>query len=120
TDISFAKQAELDLKALVEERTKELTESEARVRAIFDTVLEVIVLLEPDGTVVEINRVNTSWRAANPSESIGKKVWDAPTMKAYPQHIPMLKKAVAQAAKGEPFTAEIKMEREGVPTAVLD
>ena len=120
TDITYAKQAELDLKALVAERTKDLVESEARVRAIFDTVLEVIVLLDPEGTVVEMNRTKTSWRAPDPTRAIGKKIWDAPTMLAYPQHIPLMKEAVAEAAKGNPFTAEIKMEREGVPTAVLD
>ena len=120
TDVTLAKQSEMELRELVEERTAELQASEARVRAIFDTVLEVIVLLEPDGTVVEINRINTAWRAAEPDRSIGRKIWEAPTMLAYPEHIPLMKAAVADAAKGIPFNGEIKMERAGVPTAFLD
>ena len=120
TDVTLAKQAELDLKALVAERTDDLVRSEARVRAIFDTVLEVIALLEPDGTIVEINRVKAGWRADNPAVSIGGKVWDSPTMRAYPQNIPMMKKAVADGAKGIPFSGEIKMERDGSPTYYLD
>ena len=65
SDITLAKQAELDLRRLVEERTGALIESEARFRAIFDAVMEVIVLLKPDGTVVEVNRTRAAWRAEN-------------------------------------------------------
>jgi len=83
-------------------------------------VLEVIVLLEPDGTILEINRVKASWRAPNPSEAIGGKIWDAPTMLAYPQNIPLMRQAVADAAKGIPYSGEITMERDGAPTYYLD
>ncbi len=120
SDITLAKESELELRRLVEDRTAKLQASEARVRAIFDTVLEVIVLLEPDGTILEINRVSTSWRDPNPDRSLGGKMWDAPTMLAYPEHIPAMKHAIASAAKGEPFNGEFKMERVGVPTAYLD
>jgi PAS domain S-box-containing protein len=120
TDITLEKEAELDLKRLVEERSAELAMSEARFRAIFDSILEVIVLLKPDGTILEINHVQAIWRDPHPQRAVGQKIWDAPTMLAYPQHIPLIKSAVKQAAAGEPFTAEVKMEREGVPTAHLD
>ena len=120
TDITLAKEAELDLRRQVEQRTAELAKSEAQFRAIFDTVLEVIVLLEPDGTIVELNQTKAVWRDAEPRRAVGRKLWEAPTLLAYPHHIPLVKKAVAEAAKGKPFRAEIKMEREGVPTAFLD
>jgi PAS domain S-box-containing protein len=120
TDITLAKEAELDLKALVAERTAELGKSEQRFRAIFETVLEVLVLLDPDGTVLELNRTSAPWRDPDPRKAIGMKLWDAPTMKAYPQHIATMKRGIATAARGELFSAEVKMEREGVPTAYLD
>ena len=41
-------------------------------------------------------------------------------MSAYPHHVPIMKKAIAAAARGKVFTTEVKMEREGVPTAYLD
>ena len=47
---------------------------------MFDTVLEVLVLMEPDGTVVELNRKEEGWRAKNTREAVGRKVWDAPTL----------------------------------------
>jgi PAS domain S-box-containing protein len=120
SDITLAKQAELELKAEVERRTAELAESEARFRAVFDTVLEVLVLLEPDGTIVELNRKDASWRYKNPRESVGQKIWDSPTVQAYPQHIDLMKRAVATAASGKIFNGEAKMERPGVPTSFLD
>ncbi|MEO8547813.1 MAG: PAS domain-containing protein [Sphingomicrobium sp.] len=120
SDITLAKEAELELKAQVEERTAKLTRSEAQFRAIFETVLEVLVLLEPDGTIIELNRKEAVWRDKDPRRALGVKIWEAPTLLAYPQHIPLIKDAVARAARGESFNREVTMEREGVPTAYLD
>ena len=120
TDITLAKEAELELRRSVEERTRELALSEARFRAVFDTVLEVLVLMEPDGTIVEMNRKDAPWRAKNRREAVGRKIWEAPTLAMYPQHIPLMKKAVKQAAAGKLFEQEVRMEREGAPTAYLD
>ena len=102
SDITLAKEAELELKAQVEERTAKLARSEAQFRAIFETVLEVLVLLEPDGTIVELNRKEAAWRDTHSdARRSARKIWDAPTLQAYPQHIPLIKRAVATAAKGE-------------------
>ena len=120
TDITVAKEAELDLKRQVDERTAELGQREAQFRAVFEAALEVMVLLEPDGTVLAVNNRRESWRDPNPEGAIGTKIWDAPTMRAYPQHQALMKKGIARAAKGEIFTAEVRMEREGIPTAYLD
>ena len=94
--------------------------SEARFRAVFDTVLEVLVLMEPDGTIVEMNRKDAPWRAKNRREGVGKKIWERRRSRMYPQHIPLMKKAVKQAAAGKLFEQEVRMEREGAPTAYLD
>jgi PAS domain S-box-containing protein len=120
TDITLAKEAELELKAQVESRTRELALSEARFRAVFDTVLEVLVLMEPDGTIVELNRKDAPWRAANARDSVGHKIWDAPTLQMYPEHVPLMKQAVRTAAAGRLFNQEVRLERDGAPTAHLD
>jgi PAS domain S-box-containing protein len=104
----------------VAEPARALSESEARFRALFDAVLEVLCLLTPDGTIIEMNSKDAPWRAENASEAIGRKIWDAPTMEAYPQHKPLIREAVKRAAKGELFTTQVTMERPGVPTAYLD
>jgi PAS domain S-box-containing protein len=120
SDITLAKQAELDLKGQVAEQTRELALSEARFRAVFDTVLEVLVLMEPDGTVVELNRTDAPWRAANARDAVGRKVWEAPTLQTYPQHVALMKRTVKRAAGGKLFNAEVRMERPGTPSAYLD
>ncbi|NUR44904.1 MAG: PAS domain-containing protein [Sphingomonas sp.] len=120
SDITVAKEAEIELRRLVDERTAQLAASEAQFRAVFEAALEVMVLLKPDGTVLAVNNRSEAWRHPEPSEAVGKKLWDAPTMQAYPQHIPVMKRGIARAAKGKVFTTEVKMEREGVPTAYLD
>ena len=120
TDITVVKEAQLDLKRQVEERTAELARREAQFRAVFEAALEVMVLLEPDGTVLAVNNRREIWRHSNPGDAIGKKLWDAPTLKSYPQHISLMKQGIARAAKGHIFTTEVRMEREGMPTAILD
>jgi PAS domain S-box-containing protein len=120
TDITVVKEAQLDLKRQVEERTAELARREAQFRAVFEAALEVMVLLEPDGTVLAVNNRRESWRHPNPDEAIGKKLWDAPTLRNYPQHVGVMKQGIERAAKGHIFTTEVRMEREGMPTAILD
>ncbi|MCY7340043.1 MAG: PAS domain-containing protein, partial [Sphingomonas bacterium] len=119
-DITATKEAELESRRLVEERTAELTASEARLRSIFDTVMEIIVLTEPDGTIVQMNRARAAWRDDHPEGAIGAKLWDAPTLRAFPQHRPLMRNAVAMAARGESFESEVILEREGMPTAYLN
>jgi len=120
TDITLAKEAELELRRQVDERTQQLAASEAQFRAVFEAALEVMVLLDPDGTVLAVNSRREAWRHPTPGDAIGAKLWDAPTMRAYPQHVATMKKGIAAAAKGKVFTTEVKLEREGVPTAYLD
>ncbi len=120
TDITLAKEAEIELRRQVDERTGELAEREAQFRAIFETVLEVLCLLKPDGTIIEMNSKEAPWRAANAGDAIGRKIWDAPTLEAYPEHKPLIKEAVKKAAKGETFSTQAVMERPGAPIAYLD
>jgi len=120
TDITVRKEAELELMRLVEERTGQLAASEAQFRAVFEAALEVMVLLEPDGTVIAVNNRREIWRHPKPEDAIGTKLWDAPTMSAYPQHRAVMQEGIRAAARGEVFTTEVKMERERMPTAFLD
>ena len=62
SDITLAKEAELELRRQVEERTAQLAASEAQFRAVFEAALEVMVLLKPDGTVLAVNDRREVWR----------------------------------------------------------
>ena len=119
-DVSVTKEAEQALKDQVRTRTAELVASEARLRSIFDTVMEIIVLTEPDGTIVQMNKTQAQWRDPHPEHAVGAKIWDAPTMRAFPQHRELMKRGVKIAASGQNFEEQVMMEREGMPTAWLD
>ncbi|MDP9085683.1 MAG: PAS domain-containing protein, partial [Pseudomonadota bacterium] len=122
-DITVAKEAERGLLEQVEERTRALGESEARFRAVFDSVMEVMVLLDPEGTVIEVNRTTTPWRHASAEVAIGRPLWEAPTLQAYPGHEQEIHAAIAIAARGETFASEIRLEgnpARGLPSAWLE
>src|SRR4029078_5629034 len=104
SDITLAKEAELERRRQVEEQRAQLAASEAQFRAVFEAALEVMVLLKPDGTVLAVNNRREAWRHQDPSEAIGQKLWDAPTMRNYPQHVAVMKRGIARAAKGKVFT----------------
>ena len=120
TDITLAKEAELELRRQVDEQTAQLAASEAQFRAVFEAALEMMVLLTPDGTVLAANNRRDVWRHSNPEDALGFKLWEAPTMRAFPQHLPLLKEAIEAAAGGRVFTTEVKLEKDGSETAYLD
>jgi PAS domain S-box-containing protein len=119
-DVTVAKEAELELRRQVEKRTAEVRESEVRLRAIFDSVREVVVLLEPDGTVLQLNRTQADWRESTADDAIGLKLWDAPTVSAFPQHRDAVREAIAMAAAGHSISRDIVLERADLRTAYLD
>lgn len=118
-DVTLAKQAELELRRLVDERTAELTASESRFRAIFDTVTTIIVLLDRDGTVIEVNRSSAPWRAGNHRDGIGGKIWDAPTVRLYPVLRDTVRDMYERAHAGETVNADVMLEAPGQPSTSL-
>jgi PAS domain S-box-containing protein len=65
-----------ELEELVAERTKALVEAEARYRGIFDSQLQFISLLNPDGTIIEMNRTALDAASLHRDEIIGRPFWD--------------------------------------------
>ncbi|MEO7786626.1 MAG: PAS domain-containing protein, partial [Sphingomicrobium sp.] len=122
-DVTMAKEAERELREQVEERTRALAESEGRFRAIFDSVMEVMVLLDPDGTVVEVNRTAPAWRHPSAALAIGRPLWEAPTLQSFHGHEATIREAIALAARGETYAAEVRLEgdaAQGLASAWLD
>ena len=70
-----------------------------RFRAIFDTVLEIIVLLEPDGTIVELNRTAAAWRDPDPRDGDRQEIVGSADAEPFPQHVDLLREAVAMAPR---------------------
>jgi PAS domain S-box-containing protein len=77
-----------------------LEESEKRLRAAFSQTYSVLLLLRPDGTVVEANRAALEGMGFTRDQVIGRKCWE-PWWSALPNEAETLRTSVARAAQGE-------------------
>ena len=77
-----------------------LEESEKRLRAAFSQTYSVLLLLLPDGTVVEANRAALEAMGFTREQVIGRKCWE-PWWSSLPKEVEILKASVARAAQGE-------------------
>ena len=95
-----------------------LEESEGKFRAIFNQTFQVIGLLKPDGTVLEINQTALDYFLINYPDSIGKPLWDLRGNQDSEANRALLKEAVAQAAGGKlvRFEVQIPFDQETVRT----
>jgi PAS domain S-box-containing protein len=66
-----------DLERLVAERTAALAEAEARFRAIFDSQFQLISVLAPDGTTLEVNYTTLETGGLARPDVVGHKFWTA-------------------------------------------
>ena len=89
-DITERKRAEGALRA-----------SERKFRAIFDQTFQFVGMLEPDGTVLEINRTALDALGIDPSEVVGRRFWETPFWSHAPEERSRIRAAVGRAAEGE-------------------
>jgi PAS domain S-box-containing protein len=109
-DITLAKQGELQLKAEVEARTAELSASETRFRAVFDTARELMALLSPEGQVLEVNRTAAALTAQEPGEFSGTFFWEVAPVATVPETQDIFRRLVADARKGMAGQSEVELE----------
>jgi PAS domain S-box-containing protein len=134
------KQARLHLEDKILERTTELTqaneqlrneikaralmqnalaESEGKFRAIFNQTFQVVGLLRPDGTVLEINQTALDYFQINYLDSLNKPLWDLRRNTSEANRV-ILKKAVGQAAGGQLVRFELQIRFEQKTTRTMD
>jgi PAS domain S-box-containing protein len=78
-----------------------LQESERKFRAIFNSAYQFIGLLQPDGTLIEVNRTALDAVGASLERVLGAKFWDTPWWSSSEGSRARLKTAVREAAGGE-------------------
>ncbi len=89
------------LEKVVEARTAELTESERRFRAIFNTTFQLTGLGTLDGAIVLVNQAALDAIHATHEMVQGMNVWDAPWWVHSPEEQARVKDAVRRASAGE-------------------
>ena len=95
-----------------------LQASELRLRAIFDQSMEFIGLLEPDGTITDINLTGLQFSGLSREDVIGKLLWEANWWGDDVR--PQIRQAVEEAARGETKHFEIVISGRGGQTVAVD
>ncbi|MBN1512571.1 MAG: PAS domain S-box protein [Phycisphaerae bacterium] len=78
-----------------------LRESEQRLRAYFDQSFQYMGLLDPDGSIVAVNRTTLEFANVSEAQLQGRKLWDGPWWTDPEGESPRLQAAVCRAAAGE-------------------
>jgi PAS domain S-box-containing protein len=97
-----------------------LRESEALFRVVFDQSYQLMGLLNPDGTVIKINRTAVDFIAAWDAEIIGKPFWEAPGWDHSPEQQERLQEAIKTAAGGEFVRYEAIHQKPGGELVYVD
>jgi PAS domain S-box-containing protein len=106
-DVTLAKEAELELRRQVDERTSALSASEGRFRAVFDTAMEMIALMSPDGDYIEVNRTALDLMGCAPEDLVGRKAWELPPVAGDEAAVAAMRELVRRGSAGETAQTEI-------------
>jgi PAS domain S-box-containing protein len=91
--------------------SRELHDSQARLRAIYDGTYEYIGLLTPNGILTEANRASLEFAGNTREEVVGRAFWDTPWFSGTPGAPEVVREAVARAAAGEFVRFEATLRR---------
>ncbi len=110
------------LQRAVEQRRleHEKEESEQRFRAIFDQSFQLLFVLEPDGTVTEVNETALRLGGFEREWVVGKPFWRLPWWADRHESEALLRAAVGEAAGGRAVRHEVRIDREPAPALMLD
>jgi len=103
------------LEKKVEQRTRELTESEEKYRTLFDKDPDYNLLIDVDGVIVEINKALTDLLGLSKNELVGKNFTELGKME--PEYIPLILGELSLLLDGnviEPFEIRFKDKNDDV------
>jgi len=95
-------------------------ESEQRFGVIFHNAFEFIILLQPDGTVVEVNETALRFGGLTLSDVIGKPFWETYWWTISTQTKVQLRNAIVRAAGGLSVQYIVDVTGEGNKIATID
>jgi twitching motility protein PilJ len=97
-----------------------LSETTQRFQAIFDRAFQLIILLQPDGTLIEANQTALELGDFSASEVLGMKFWYAPWWASSPTNQERLKTNIQQASAGKFVREEYEIIRANNQIRVID
>jgi PAS domain S-box-containing protein len=109
TDITDRRHSRERLEKAVAERTAALQASENRVRTILETTHLFQGLLEPDGTVLDVNAASLAAIGAQKHDVVGKTLWETPWFTATEGMADRVRAVIERAALGETVAGPISI-----------
>lgn len=86
-----------------------LAESEARFRAVFNSMFQLIGVLAPDGTALEANGAALEFAGLTPADIVGRKMWELSFFQTSTETVEITRRAVERAGRGEFVRTEIEI-----------
>ncbi|MBP1473137.1 PAS domain-containing protein [Frateuria sp. MAH-13] len=115
-DVSKRKVAEAALRDLnetlesqVRERTRALLQSQARLRAMFETSLQHHGLVSPEGRLLDANTTSLECILCTREEVVGRVFWETPWFSGTPGAPGIARAMVERAAAGETVRQELTL-----------
>lgn len=108
------------LEQRVQEQTAALNNSLQRLQAIHDGSLEYLILLQPDGRLLEANRGALEFAGVAFNDMVGRTLWETVWFQPDPEASGVIREAVARAAVGEERRFELILENSAQEPKTLD
>ena len=102
---SFAFYTDITARKAAERASRE---NEIRYRAVFNQTYQFMGVIEPDGTVVEVNQTALDFVNVRRDSVIGKPFWETPWWSHSAEAQEILRKCIADAAAGRAATSKVE------------
>jgi PAS domain S-box-containing protein len=97
-----------------------LRQNEGRLNAVYNTALEYVGILSPDGIVLDCNRASLEFAGNTRADVVGRYFWDAPWFTYTPGASEACRQAVAHAAGGGTVRTELALNRPSGEKLIFD
>jgi PAS domain S-box-containing protein len=104
----------------LEQEEASLIESKRYFNAIFQQSFQLLALLKPEGTVIDVNQAVLDFSGLNKSKVINHRFWECALWATSNQTQELLSCAIARAAKGEVSCHEVEVLAAGNAIATID
>ncbi len=108
----------------IRQTEKQLQQSEEKFRAIFNQTFQHIGIMEPIGSIIEVNQSALDFAGQKLEDVVGRLLWEMPWFSASPVSVTstqqQLQNAIALAAIGEFVRYEVQMQGAGDRVATFD
>lgn len=101
------------------ERERELERREQQLDAVFNSTVQYIGLVEPDGTVLRVNDAALDLVGDDRDDLVGARAWETPWWRGDDERVADLRAALDRAADGEFVRYEVEIDRENTDRLVV-